>query len=206
MKKSIEAILKYAVLMHERNLVNTYDGNLSAIENDIIYITPSKMSKRDLCEEHICQMDAGSDRQIGGLCKASSEYLLHSNIYRMRSDVAAVVHCHSAYLTAFAIAGQPVQTKAYAEMIQVFGKIPVVPYGRPGTQDIYKHMPEYIKDYDVVLLANHGVVAVGSSVMDAFNKLETAEACARVLTLAKLHGAAHDLPETECAALFRSHT
>ena len=57
----------------------------------------------------------------------------------------------------------------------LFGKVPVIPYGTPGTLDIIAGLEDVIKDYDVVLLANHGVLAVGATPLEAFSKTMSLE-------------------------------
>lgn len=95
---------------------------------------------------------------------------MHTAVYRMRPDVKSVVHCHAPYCTAYAQANKPIVNKISPEFVALFGIVPVVPYGTPGTEDIYKGMNELLQEYDVVLLANHGVLAVGKDPMDAYSK------------------------------------
>lgn len=191
-------IVECGALMSESKLVNAYEGNISIKKDKLIYITPARRSKKNMTEDMVTVIDTRTNTQVGGLYKASSEYLLHENLYLMREDAVAVIHCHSPYLTAFAVCGQPVVTKAYPEMIAIYGEIPVAPYGRPGTADIYAGLPPIMKNHDVALLSNHGVVAVGKNVWDALHKLEAAEAIAKVLLLSKLVGTPKDLPDSEC--------
>ena len=55
-------------------------------------------------------------------------------------------------------------------MIMLFGKVPVSEYGTPTTDEIYRGMEECLVDYDVILLANHGIVAVGRIALMHFIK------------------------------------
>ena len=78
----------------------------------------------------------------------------------------------------------------------------VVPYGRPGSDEIYAGVkPILDKGRDVMLLANHGVLAVGTDVFDAMNKMESVENAARICTYAKLIGEESVLPKEEVEAL-----
>jgi L-fuculose-phosphate aldolase len=195
----IKDILEVCRRLDQKGLVNAYEGNISVRQDGLLYITPAGKNKAFLNEEMICVLEADSMKQVGGAFPPSSELLLHANSYQTRADIGAVIHCHPPYLTAFALARRPVETKAYPEMMGNFKKIPVAPYGRPGTAAIFEPARELIKTYDGVLLANHGVLVVSKDVHGAMNKVEAMEAIARVLSITDQVGKAVDLPDDECA-------
>jgi L-fuculose-phosphate aldolase len=195
----IKDILTVCKRLDQKGLVNAYEGNISVCKDGLIYITPAGKNKAFLDEEMICVLEVGSLKQVGGIFLPSSELLLHTNSFQTRKDIGAVIHAHPPYLTAFALAHRPVETKAYPEMMGNFKKIPVAPYGRPGTPDIFEPARELIKKYNGVLLANHGVLVVGKDVYDAMNKAEAMEAIARVLSLTEQIGKPVDLADDECA-------
>jgi L-fuculose-phosphate aldolase len=195
----IKDILTVCKRLDQKGLVNAYEGNISVRKDGLIYITPAGKNKAFLDEEMICVLEEGSLKQIGGKFPPSSEVPLHINSFQTRADIGAVIHAHPPYLTAFALDHRPVETKAYPEMMGNFKKIPVAPYGRPGTPDIFEPAREFLKKYDGVLLSNHGVLVVGKDVYSAMNKAEAMEAIARVLSLAEQIGKPVDLPDDECA-------
>ena len=112
-----------------------------------------------------------------------------------------VVHAHPTCLAAHAVCGLPIRTKAYAELLTVYGSFEVAPYGRPGTDDIWKGIGPLLEKSSVILLENHGALAVGPDVRQAMNHMEAAEAIAKVLVTARLLGKEKELPEEECEAL-----
>jgi L-fuculose-phosphate aldolase len=193
-----QIIVEVAKIMDQKNLVNTYEGNLSIKHDGKILITPSGKSKASLTAEMIAVID-DKGKQYEGKLRYSSEYQLHVAAYRLRDDVGAAIHCHAPYLTAYALNNQPIESKAYPEMINLFGKIPVVPYGTPGTGEIAAEMGPHLASSKVVLLANHGVLAVGSDLYDAFNLTQAAESIAYVLTLAHNLGHVVDLTPEQVA-------
>lgn len=199
-KKIIKEILEIAKLMDEKGMVNTYEGNISVKKDNLIYITPSSKSKAKLTKKMIAVVDENGD-QIYGEYKPSSEFPMHSHTYLMRDDINAIIHCHSPFLTAYAICNKKVITKCYPEMIMLLKDIPVAPYGKPGTNEIYSGVEPLIKDRNVILLANHGVLCVGPNLATVFNRLESAEAIAKVLTIAEKIGKPVELPEKELARL-----
>jgi len=195
--KPIKEILEVCKRLDQRGLVNAYEGNVSIRRGGFIYITPSGKNKAFLTEEMIAVFKEDTMEQVGGIFPASSEMPLHTNAYKIRPDVHGVIHCHPTMLTAYALCNKPIETKAYPEMLGNFKKIECAPYGRPGTDEIFNVARDYIKKNDIVLLGNHGVIAVGKDVYDAMNKVEAAEAIAKVLFYAEKIGKVVDLPDSE---------
>ena len=125
--------------------------------------------------------------------------------YRIRENIGGIVHAHPPYLTAHAVCGKPVETKAYPEMMFKYGRFEVAGYGRPGTDDICRDLGPILEHTEVALLENHGAIAVGPDAIEAMNNMEAAESIAKVLTIAKLVGTEKDLPEKECSHLLSQH-
>lgn len=201
MSKAIrEQIVRVSKLMYERSMANAFEGNVSMRDGNSIYITPSRICKGFLNEDMIVKTDMNGN-VLEGMYKPSSEIKLHIAAYRKREDIWSVVHAHPPYATAFAVANKPIETKGYAEMIMLFGKVPVSEYGTPTTDEIYRGMEECLVDYDVILLANHGIVAVGRDCFDAFYKMEAAETMAKTLILAKILGGEKEIPDDKLKVL-----
>lgn len=193
-------IVKIAKMMYQKEMVNAFEGNISIKNNDEIIITPSQICKGLLDESML--MTTNLDGQVlSGDYKISSETGLHIEAYKLRKNINAVVHAHSPYATAFAIANKPIESKAYPEMIALFKKVPIIKYGTPSTKEVYDDLKNYIFDYDIVLLQNHGIVAFGSDVFDAYFKLESIESIAKVLLLNQLLGGPSNLPDDEVKKL-----
>ncbi len=199
----IQDIIDVARRLDDKGLVNAFEGNVSVKKDGYLYITPSGKSKVTLTPEKICVFDE-SGKQISGIFEPSSELKMHRAVYEMRDNIGGIVHAHPAFLTAYAMCGKPLESKCHAEMIWDHKVIEVAPYGRPGSDDIYKGVkPILDKGRDLLLLANHGVLSVGTDVFAALNKLESVENAAKILTIAKIVGDGKyaDLPEEEVAVL-----
>ena len=126
---------------------------------------------------------------------------MHLGVYKIREGIGAVAHCHSPYLTAYALCNTELTCDCYPEFLTFFKEIKIVPYGAPGTRAIYEGAREILKDHYVVLLANHGVLAIGSTVLKACGRLEAAEAAAKILTIARSVGKTVPLPESEISRI-----
>lgn len=182
--------------MEESKLVNTFEGNLSVKENGLLYITPARTRKSILVPDMIAVFDA-DDNQIHGTKKASSEKLMHQVAYTIRDDIKAVIHCHSPYLTAHAICHVPLDYTCHPEILFHFKDIPVASYGQPGTTAIIDTAKPLLKNRNLVLLANHGVLAVGSSLDKAFQRIEAAEKFAQIASICRTLGPMQDIPQSE---------
>jgi len=195
-------VVEVSKLMYDKGFVNPYEGNVSILHGEQVYITPTGVCKGYLSEDMIVVTDLNGN-VLEGMYKPSSEIKLHLAVYKLRSDVTSVVHAHSPYATAYAIANKPIETRGYTEMISFFGKIPLAKYGQPSTDQISAGIEEFIYKHDIILLANHGIIAVGTDIHNAFFKLEAAESMAKTLLLTKLLGGEKELPESELERLVK---
>lgn len=202
----INQILMVAKRMDDKCLVNSFAGNISAKENGKIYITPTGQNKGLLTPDKVAVINEDGER-IWGM-QETSEIIMHSMAYDICEangwDVGGVVHSHSRMLTAFSMAGMDIETEALPEMMGNFHKIPCVPYGAPGTKFIMTMAEPYFADgYRIVLLGNHGSLAVGKTVEDAMNVVEACESIAEQILITKyILGGEDPLDKDEVARFF----
>lgn len=189
-------IINYGQIAGERLLTPGISGNISARCGKNIAITSSGSANAFLNPEDLCVINFDGDL-IEGTKKPSSERLLHIEFYKKRKDVNAICHFHCPYLTAFAISGLPLEDKINPEIIFCFDKIPISEYALPGSKELVKNVSKYFDKYDVVLMQNHGVIAGGKNVKDAFLKLDLCENYAKSLVLSKFLGGAKILTENQ---------
>ena len=200
-KEAKAVIVGIGRLMYEKNFVAANDGNISCkVAENAIWITPSGMSKGFLNENMLVKIDM-SGKVLEGRAKVSSEYRMHLKVYEQNEEVGAVVHAHPPIATAFAIAGIPLDKPIYAESIAFLGEVPIAPYGRQGTDEIPKNIEPYCNDYKALLLANHGALAWGSDLTEAWYRLESLEHYAMVTMYTKNLGNANELNAEEVAFL-----
>ncbi len=180
-------VAKFSAIAEKKGLVNSFEGNLSMIDRETgnIYITPSHKAKALLTPEMICVVSP-SGEQIGGTGKKSSEFFLHEAAYRARPDIGAVFHCHSPFLTAYALSYRNFITPEDTFLHQIFGNIACLPFGEHGTHAIHQGIENALNGRPVALLGGHGVVCVGEDLEDAIGTLEAAENFAKTVALKKL--------------------
>ncbi|MHB8078133.1 MAG: class II aldolase/adducin family protein [Candidatus Krumholzibacteriia bacterium] len=191
-------------LMYDRQLVVAAEGNLSArLGGDRFLVSPAGRCKGQLAAADPVAVDL-QGRPVdaaAGPARPSSEWRLHREIYGVRPDVAAICHGHPAWATAFAAAGQALDGCLLPEVVATLGAVPLAPYATPGTEEVPRAVRDLIAGHDALLLANHGVVAVGATLTEAFFRLETVERLAQVTLLARLAGGERRLGVAEVAAL-----
>ncbi len=177
-----KTILEVGRRMYQKNFVAANDGNISCkVDEDIIWTTPTGVSKGFMDEEMLVKMRLDGTVLSGGPLKPSSEVKMHIRVYKENPEVMGVTHAHPPLCTSFAIAGIGLDRAIYPEALVNLGTVPCVHYETPGTQGIPDSIAPYCKDYNAVLLGNHGALSWGKSLMDAFYRLEAMEHYAMVL-------------------------
>lgn len=183
-----EEIVKVCHLVYQNKFVAAYDGNISALtENNSVMITRSGVCKGEVTLSDIIETDLTGNK-ISGEGKISTENKLHLYIYNKRKDAKAVVHCHPVFTTALGLVENKYLDNFFPEVFLTLGKIPVCEYATPSTQEVTDSIAEYIEFSNALILKNHGAVTIGSSVMDAYYKMEKLEHTAKTILLAKLLG------------------
>lgn len=182
-------IIEYGKLAGKKNFTPGYSGNFSARYEDKILITASGSANGYLNEDELVLMDFDGNL-IEGNKKPSSEKMLHVEFYKQRPDVNYIIHVHSPFLSTFACCHIPLDEPIMAENVFYFGQIPLAEYGLPSSMDLVEKTAKYFKDYDAVLMANHGFIVGDKTIKDAFLKLELAESYAQVVLNTKLLGGA----------------
>jgi L-fuculose-phosphate aldolase len=108
--------------------------------------------------------------------------------------VRSVCHAHPPHGSAFAVAGLAIDQPILSEVILTLGCVPLAEYGTPSTEELTEAMRPLVKNHNALLMANHGAVAYGADVWQAFDRLETLEHTAKIAILARALGGARDLP------------
>ncbi len=190
--------------VYERGMVAANDGNFSVKINENEFLcTPTGVSKGFMKPECICRIDArGQLLEENGGFRPSSEMKMHLRVYQERPDVGAVVHAHPPYATTFAAAGIELEQPILSEAVLTLGKVPVAKYGTPSTQEVPDAVAEYLQDYDAMLLANHGALTYGDSLMNAYYKMESVEFYARILYQTKMLGGAKELTREQVEDIY----
>src|SRR5438128_3623232 len=181
-------IARFCHLIYEKSYVASTDGNVSArLPDGHIMCTPTICNKGFVKPEDMVILNIQGNR-IKGDRKASSEIAMHLLIYEMRPDINAVVHAHPQCATAYAAAGIPLNKALISEVVLALGCIPLTEYGTPGTPELTDELRPFVKDFDALLMSNHGVVTYGATIEEAFNRMDTVEHFAKISIYTKILG------------------
>ena len=200
-KHYADEVVEICKKLHHQGCLAATDGNVSFRHRDRYFITPSGVAKTGIQPTDLAEIDSDGNIVSGN---PSSERFMHLAIYHHCPDAGAVVHAHPPHAIALSIA-RPDLTwlpeGAMSELILAVGKIPVVPYARPGSRDLADSLLPYLPDQRVMILARHGVICWGDNLEEAYYGVERVEHAAKVLAIALQAGGISELPENEIAAL-----
>ena len=186
--KSIKKeLIEYGKLAGLKNFKPGVSGNMSARFGENIVITTSGSANGYLKDDDFVVIDYNG-RVVKGNKKPSSEKMLHVKFYSMRPDINYIIHVHAPYLSSFASSGKALDEPIMAENVFYFGHIPLAEYGLPSSSDLVEKTAKYFRDFDAVLMANHGFIVGDKTIEGAYLKLELAESYAQVVFNTKVLG------------------
>ena len=189
-------------------LVAWTSGNVSARVpgTGLMVIKPSGVEYAELTEQSIvvCDLDgAPVSDWLDGAPRPSSDTASHGYIYRHMPGVGGVVHTHSAYATAWAACGMPIPCMLTAIADEFGGDIPVGPFAPIGSDEIGRAVVQTLSQHrsPAVLMASHGVFAIGPTARDAVKAAVMCEDAARTAYLARQLGEPARLTAAQVDAL-----
>lgn len=188
-------LVRFGRWLYRKGFMPGTSGNLSVrLEDGTILATPTGCSKYLMRAADMVIVDLDG-RQISGTRKVTSEIGMHLAVYRARHDIRAVVHAHPPIATGFACAGRALDEPLCAEAVMTLGPVPLAPYATTGTDALAQSLAALIPHHSAILMANHGAVAYGENLLDAFLKMETVEHFANICLVAHQLGSARPLQQ-----------
>ena len=190
--KEKKEVLAAARKMLEKGLVTGTAGNVSlrlASESSrpLLAITPSSRDYNSLAPDDIQILDFDAQKVEGDL-RPSIETPLHIGIYRARQDINAIIHTHSIFASAVAVAGLAIPPILDEQVAHLGGEIKLAGHAPSGSPELVKNAVAALGDGNAVLLANHGAVGVGRTMPEAFHAGELLEKTAQIFLLALATG------------------
>jgi L-fuculose-phosphate aldolase len=195
-KPERKEVARFMRRLYSHGLTTTSGGNISLrFLRDIIAITPSATDKGRMRWKEVVIMTMMGENLTPDL-KPSMEVEMHLSIYR-KKDVNAIVHAHPVFATAFTAMKCRINTGLTAEACAILGQPVYVPYALMGSKQLAKIVAKSIERSDILLLENHGILSVGASLLQAFDKIEVLENAARMTVIVEVMGGKRSLTKVK---------
>lgn len=197
-----DALIATAKRCFDLRLQTNAGGNLSVRldDRDAIVIKPSGIGFNECTRDNLQVVHLDGTIETSDL-KPSKDLGFHLDLYRIRDDIRAVVHCHSPWATGYASAGLEIPCLT-VQTIEKIGRMPLIPLSPQGGPQTEAEISPVFADPKIVaaVLANHGTIGVGSTLMKAQYLAEIIEETAHIAfvrdTLMAAHGKlANDMPK-----------
>ncbi len=197
-----EQIVMLLNRIYAKQFTTTSGGNLSIKDSEgNIWITPSGIDKGALTEQDICKILP--DGTVIGKHKPSVELPFHKLVYKVRPDVGAVLHAHPPALVSYSLTRQVPDTNIIPAPFEICGPVGLADYEVPGSIELGENIAnEFKKNYNVVIMDNHGVVTCADNLFEAFKRFETLEFAARLNILSSSLGKAVSLTDEQLENMY----
>lgn len=173
-----QKLIQYGKKMVENNLTFSTGGNLSIrIDDRSFLITPSGMAYESLKERDLVVMTSEGEI-LKGDRKPSSEWHMHGAIYNARPEINVLIHTHSPYVSVVSSLGEELPPISYLIASAGTRTVPLARYETFGTKELGEAAVEAMGNCKAVMLANHGLIAGGDTLEQAFSLAQEIEFCA----------------------------
>jgi len=180
-------LVRYGEKIARAGLVAGAGGNISARDGEVVWMKPSGFAMDEMSPADLCGLSLASGEQVEGGTRPTSEFNMHLGVYRARPDVNAVFHTHSAWASGVISSG--VELKAmFAEFVNDLGRTGTVPYVTPTTTRLADTISTFAREHDTIFMVNHGVLAVGRNMKEAYFRCCVVEDAAKSLVAAAAVG------------------
>jgi L-ribulose-5-phosphate 4-epimerase len=204
LEKLREIVWEANVALPKNRLVSATSGNVSGrdLETGLVLIKPSGYDFYKLKPEHLVVVNLDGETVEGGLLP-SVDTATHLYVYGHRSDINSIIHTHSPYATSFAVLGETIPMGLTTLAMEFGGTVPVSDFAVIGGENIGKEIVNKIGYCPAILMRNHGVFTVGSSVHAALKAAIMLEEAAQTMHYAMLRGKVDELPQEIIAESYR---
>jgi 3-dehydro-4-phosphotetronate decarboxylase len=180
-----ERVVKIGHSLYNRGLSPGSSGNISVRLEDGWLLTPTNSCLGELDPGTLSKLDWNGNLLSGA--KPSKEYFLHLAMYQKRPQSGAIVHLHSSFAAAISCLDGLDPTSCIPPLTAYFvmrvGKLPLIPYFRPGDKALANEIANHAAKHAALLLANHGPVVSGKDLDSAMYATEELEETSKLMLL-----------------------
>ncbi len=172
--------------LYYQRLTTSSGGNISIrVNNDIIIITPSSTDKGRMRWNEVGIITLGGENLTPEI-NPSIESGMHIAIYKKRMTVNSIVHAHPVFASSFTAMKCKINTYLTAEACAILGNPITVPYALMGSSELAGFVADNIVQSEILLLENHGILTAGSTILQAFDKMEVLENAAKMTLIVEM--------------------
>lgn len=186
-QRAREGLVRWGKSLFDRGLTPGSSGNLSVRVADGYLFTPTNSCLGFLDADRLSKLDADGKHVRGD--PPTKELPLHFAFYESRPSARAVVHLHSTHATALSCLADTDPDNAIPPItpyvVMRVGRVPVVPYTRPGSADVAPLIRAKATEHPAILLGNHGPVVAGTTLESAVFAMEELEETARLVLMTR---------------------
>jgi L-ribulose-5-phosphate 4-epimerase len=193
MRKNIQEI---ALKSYTEGLVAGTSGNVSKFDHGtgVMAITPSNIDYKVMKPEDVVLMKLNGEIVEGEL-KPSSEWRMHAKVYEQLDYVNAIMHTHSPFATSFAVIHETIPLILVEMLPFLGGDIPLAEFALPGSFELGFAAVKVLKNRNACLMSNHGVLAIGKNLDQAYIRAVYVEDAATIYHHARQLATPHLVPE-----------
>lgn len=192
-------LIKAAKFLKQQQLVSdgVNKGSVSIrMKNQQILMSPSKLSYDELTDDKLNVLNIDGS-YVSQPSPGSRDMYSHLGIYQERKDVNCIIHTHSRYATALALAGKGIPFILYGMKFHCKGSVELAPFEFPNSPECNKQIIRYLGDKNAVLLENHGLICVGETIKDCMETVEFVEAISESYLHALMVGKVNEIRNWE---------
>jgi L-fuculose-phosphate aldolase len=189
--------------LYKHGLTTTSGGNISLrLSDELILITPSATDKGRMKWKEVGIVNIFGENLTPDL-RPSIETAMHLAIYRKKKEVLAIVHAHPVFASLFTAIKAKINTNLTAEAKAILGNPLFVKYAVMGSKALAEVAAEHVLKSDILLLENHGILTTGSTLLQAFDKIEVLENAAKMTLMTEMTGRKRPLDKARILELER---
>lgn len=195
-KKKRKKVAYFMRRLYKMGLTTTSGGNISMLYNNHILVTPSTLDKGKLKAKHIAILTIDG-KNLTPEIKPTSEIDMHIEVYRKNRFVKSIVHAHPVTASAFACTKNNINTKLMAEHYAILGTPVRAKYATMGTRELARNVSKVSTKSKTILMDNHGVLATGKTILQAFDRIEVLENAAKLTLITEIIKGKKTIPDSE---------
>lgn len=183
-----KSLAEYAHAIYDARLATGPGGTLSARldHSSIIFVKPSGFNLGELKPEDFIGVDLKTLQVVKGVSKPSMETGVLAKCHLARDDVNAVVHAHPPFCISLSSVDLEINTPLYPDHAVFLEKVATLSFYMPGSEELAEAVGEASKTHNCILLKNHGVITLGSSLREAYYRLEIMEESAKIIVFSSI--------------------